>query len=230
MKRERDAARSFARERHRHAGDRQAADGQRRCRRQNAVIQIPDVQVFAVHRRARLRHLRGHRPADSLGLRTHRERDPQIADEGRDDVAAPGAAFPVTLAAAQPDACRIDRFLTERPESLALKGCLAEPHVALRKKRFQTVVGGPGEEHPSKDLEALIRRERGADGGTPQKSVAGLDDVVHGLFEAANGRHTGSGLGQIDGGKTLQARAKFPSEGLAHGVDRGFIPRERGGR
>ena len=52
--RHRDAARALAPERHRHAGDGQRADGERRRRRQDAPREIADVQILAVHRRTRL--------------------------------------------------------------------------------------------------------------------------------------------------------------------------------
>ena len=94
-------------------------------------VEVADVQVLAVHRRARLRHLRGQHHAHGLRLRAHRERHAEIADERRDDVAAPAAIRPVRLAAAQPDPGGVDRFLPERSESLALERRVAVPDLPL---------------------------------------------------------------------------------------------------
>ena len=221
--RERDTARSVARECHRHPGNRQGADGQRRRGGKDAVVEIADVKVLSVHRRSRLRHLRGERPADGFGLRTHRDRQAQIADQRRNDVSAPRPIHSEQFAAAQPDPCGINRFLTERSESLALKGGLAVADLAVGEQGLQPIVGGAGQHHASKDLEAFVGRQRRADSGSPQESVAGLDDVINRLFEAPPGCDTRRGLGEIDGSQSMQPRAELAGEGLTQRLDGRFI-------
>ena len=64
--------------------ERQRSDRQRSRRRQHAPRHIADVQVAAVHRRARLAHLRIQHHADGLGVRPHGERDANIANQPLD--------------------------------------------------------------------------------------------------------------------------------------------------
>ena len=73
--------------------------------------EVADVQVLPVHRRPGLRHLRRQRHPHRRRFRAHREDEAEIADERRDDVAAPGAGLAVTRAATQTDSGGVDRFL-----------------------------------------------------------------------------------------------------------------------
>ena len=87
------------------------------------------------------------------GLRTHRERDAQVADDRTDDVAAPAAlSIPPRLAAPQPDRGGVDRFLSERAESLALKRHALELHVAAGEELLEPIVHGTRQHHAAQDL------------------------------------------------------------------------------
>ena len=91
--------------------ERGAAEG---ChRRDDAVREVADVEVLAVHRRAGLSHLRVEHHADGLGSVVHRDDGAEVADHRRNDVAA--------LAAAEPDRGGVDRFLSEGAEALSLE-------------------------------------------------------------------------------------------------------------
>ncbi len=85
------APRLLAPERHRHAGHRQRRRRQRRGRRKNAPLEVADVQILAVERRADLAHLRVEHHAHRFGLGPHGQRRAEVADHRRDDVAAPAA-------------------------------------------------------------------------------------------------------------------------------------------
>ena len=99
--------------------------------------------------------------------------------------------------APQPDAGRVDRFLPERPESLALERGVAVPHVAAREKRLEPVVGRARQRHPAQDLAAFVRGERRLDRGAPKKTVTRVDELVDRGGPASLRRHGGSGLGKI---------------------------------
>ena len=66
-------------------------DRERRRRRQDAPLEVADVQVLAVHRRAGLAHLRAEHHAHGLLVVAHRQRHAEVADHRRHDVAVPGA-------------------------------------------------------------------------------------------------------------------------------------------
>ena len=128
---------------------------------------------------------------DGVVVAAHRERDAEVADHGRHHVAGPpavGAA--VGGAALQADAGRVDRFLAERAEALALKGLHAPAHLAAHEELLQPVVDGAGEAHAAQDLLALVARERRGERLALQPAVTGLGDLRPRLFEAADGRHT----------------------------------------
>ena len=107
-----DTATRFAprlRERQPHAGDGQAADRERRRRRQDAPVEVADVQVAAVHRRPGLAHLRVQDHPHGLRLRPHRQRRADVADDRRRrrrPASAPSgvAPLPVRGAAGSPAA------------------------------------------------------------------------------------------------------------------------------
>ena len=86
-----DAAGAVARERHRETGGRQRGDGEGSGGRQDAPREVADVQVLALHGRSGLAHLRREDEAHGLGIGPHREFGPEVSNERRDDVAAPGS-------------------------------------------------------------------------------------------------------------------------------------------
>ena len=89
------------------------------------------MEVFALHRRAGLAHLREEDHADDLRVGSHREHRAEIPDERGHDVALPGAvAAAILLAATEPDPGRVDRLLAERAESLSLEWRAAVAHFA----------------------------------------------------------------------------------------------------
>jgi hypothetical protein len=174
-----DAARSFAREGHGHAGNRQRRDRERRRRRQDAPVEITRVQVFAVERCSGLPHLGAEHHPDGLRLASHGEHRAQVPDHRRDHVAVPPVVVSaVCLAAAQPYAGRIHGFLSERSKSLALKRHPAVSHLAIREKRLQPVVGRPRQDHPAQHLDPFLARQRRFDGGAPQESVTVVEDLT----------------------------------------------------
>src|SRR4029079_9812498 len=91
-------------------------------RRQYAPAEIADVEVLAFERRAGFAHLRVQDHLDGIALGPHRKSHAEIANHWTDDVAGPAPIRrAVCRAPAQADAGGIDRFLSERPEPLALK-------------------------------------------------------------------------------------------------------------
>ena len=96
--RQRDAARAFAPEAQREAGDAQRSDCQRRGRRQHAPRPIAGVEVLAEHRRTGLAHLRAEHLTDGFFVVPHRQRDAEIANDRREDVAVPRAVRPSEIA------------------------------------------------------------------------------------------------------------------------------------
>ena len=131
--RKRDTPRGLPRERHRHAGDSQRGDRQRRGRRKNAPVEIPDVQILAVERRAGLGHLGVQRHPHGVGLMAHGEGDAQIANHRSDHVAVPASVgSAIAVAAPQPDSRCVDGFLAERTKPFALKCRRAVPYLAAR--------------------------------------------------------------------------------------------------
>ncbi len=123
-------------------------------------------------------HLRRQDHADGFGRRPHRQRRAKIADDRRDDVAAPRVAVAELVAAPEPDARGVDGLLTERSESLALERRVTVANFAAGEERLQPVVGGARQDHAAQDLAALVGRQRGAERGAAEESVAGLDELV----------------------------------------------------
>ena len=62
------------------------------------------------------------------------------------------------VAAAQPDGGGVDRFLTERPESLALERHALIRDLAAREELLQAVVDGARQHHAAQDLAPFVRR------------------------------------------------------------------------
>ena len=216
---DRHPPRALALKRQGHSGERQRADGERRGRRQDAVAEIADVQILAVHRRARLGHLRRQHHAHRLGRRAHRQRRAEVADDRRDDVAGPAGGRPVLFATPQPDSRGVDRLLSQRAESLALKGRVPEPHFPAREERFQAIVGGTREEHAAQDLAPLTCVQRRLDRRPPQEAVTGVADLLDCLRKALTGddaRGRVAKAGRQEVGETLFERR---GEGNAEIVD-----------
>src|SRR4029450_5168161 len=92
--------------------------------------------------------------------RRHRQLEAEIANDGRDDVAAPAVRRLVRVAAPQADPRRVDRFLPERAETLALERGVLVADLAAGEERLQPVVSRAGEDHPAQNLEAFLRRQR----------------------------------------------------------------------
>jgi hypothetical protein len=168
--RHRDTPRAVAPERHRHAGQSQRRNRQRRGWQEDAPVEIAVAEVLALGRHAGLGHLRVEDHANGRRLGPHRERRPEVANHRGDDVALPHLSLGCRLrapcvavgravvrrAAAQPHGGAIDRFLPERSKTLALKRVGAEPHLAAEKERLEAVVGGAREDHAAEDLEAFL--------------------------------------------------------------------------
>ena len=177
-------------ERQRHARHRERSDGQRRGRRQHAPLEVAGVQVLAAHRRAGLAHLRAQDHRHGVVVAAHRQRDPEIADHRRDDVAGPGAVGAAeSRAALQPDAGGVDRLLAKRAEALALERLHAPAHFPAGEELLEPVVDGARQAHPAQDLLALVVGERRGDRFTLQPAVARVEHLRPRLFEAANRRH-----------------------------------------
>ncbi len=194
--RQRDASVALLCERHREPRDGERAGREGRRRRQDARLEVAEMQILAVHRRTRLRHLRREHHPHRLAVALHRERGAQIANQRRDDVAAPAARGSIRLPAAQPDAGGVDRLLPERTESLPLKRRLSVPHFAAEEERLQAIVRCARERHASEDLEPLVPRQRSLDGDAAQKTVAGVDQFFNRLRPPRSGVHPRRRLGQ----------------------------------
>ena len=180
------------------------------------------MEVLAAHRRPGLAHLGAQDHRHGVVVAAHRERDPEIANHRRDDVAGPrsvGAA--VALATLQADAGGVDRLLPERTEALALERLHAPAHVAAGEELLEAVVDGAGEAHAAQDLLALVGGERRGDGLTLQPAVAGVEHLGPRLLQSADGRHSGRGLVEplVSGHGVIQAAGELPPEGRAQRVE-----------
>ncbi len=228
--RQHDAPGAIARERHGEAGGGQRGGRERRGRRQDAPLEITDVQILAVERRAGLAHLGVQHHAHRRRLRPHGERHPEIADDRSDDVADPTVGAAIGRAAAQADGCRVDGFLSQRTEAFALKRRVAVADLAAREKRFQAVVGGARQHHAAQNLAALVRCQRRFDRRSAEEAVARVQEFRERLLEADVSGRARRGVRQIrrhavrpqplgelapqrgtkrvDGGLALQGRAR----------------------
>ena len=123
-------------------------------------VEVADVQVLAVHRRPGLAHLRREHHAHRL-RRRGASRAPTPRSRMSGAITSPLPAVrrrDSAVAAAQPDGRRVDRFLAERAEALALKRRVAVPHFAAREERLQPVVGRARQRHAAQNLAALVAR------------------------------------------------------------------------
>ena len=111
---------TLAGERQGHAGQRHRPDRERRGCRQHTPVGIADVQVLPAHRRIGLGHLGGENQPHGFRIGMHRQRDADIANHRRNDVAAPssiGSAPAGTTAQTQDGA--VDRLLAKRSEAFS---------------------------------------------------------------------------------------------------------------
>ena len=174
----------LAREGEAHARHREAADRQRRGRRDDAPVEVADVKIAPVHGRASLPHLRAQHHSHRRRLGPHRDRRAQIADDRPDHVTGPRAVFPPLGTATKPNGRRVDRFLTERSESLALKRRRSVAHFRTGEKGLEAIVDGAREHHATQDLAPFVRRQARGDRFTTEKPVAGRKHGVHALAKA----------------------------------------------
>ena len=150
------------------------------------------MQIFPVHRWAGLPPLRREDATDPFRVLTHRDRHAEIADEGRDDVASPLVAVEITVAAAEADGRTVNRLLTERTEPFALEHRFAVSHLAVGEERLQPIVGGPGDEHATKDFDTrLTETEPASDKRDDfiEKSTAYVDVICEEELLDAGLRH-----------------------------------------
>src|SRR3990172_6219805 len=75
------------------------------------------------------------------------------------------------LTAPKPDRSRVDRFLTERAEALALKAARTPADISSGEERLEAIVDRAREDHPPQDFSSFVRREGGCDGFANQESV-----------------------------------------------------------
>ena len=224
------AVRSLAREGHRDAGDGEAGDPERSGRGQDPPLEVADVEVPAVHGRPRLAHLRAQHHARGLRSVAHGEHGPEVADERRDDVAAPGpVGSAVRRAAAQPQGRAVDRLLAQRPEPLALEPDAAVLHVAAHEQRLEAVVQRAREHHPAQQLAPFGVGERGRDGLAPQEAVRRLQQVGGRAGQALAGGHAGRRLPQA-ADRAREAAAQRVAHGRAQALDGGGVTVRGGAR
>ena len=225
-----DPARAVAGERHRHARDRERGDREWRRGRQDSRAEVADVEILALHRRPGFSHLRGKRLPHRLGVRPHRERRAEVADERRDDVAAPRPVpLAIRLAAAQPNGRRVDRLLAEGPEPLPLERCASVPDFAAREERLQPVVGRAREDHAAQDLDALLARERRFDRLAAQETVAGLEQLRLGLLHPHFDAHPGDRVPERLGGKVIDGAEQRLGHRAPQRFDGGLVAAGVGG-
>ena len=192
--------RPVARERHRHARDGQRRD--RRAARPAGRIpqdEVADVKVLAVHRRAGLAHLRGQdQRARTRGVRAHRESRAEVADQRRDDVAAPRAVRAAVGRRRAAGGSRRRRSPPGRASGIPSPGTArsAVAHLAAREERLQAVVGRAGQDHAAQDLEPLVAGQRRRDRLAAQEPVARLEQLFARLIETLRDRDAGRGVGQ----------------------------------
>ena len=134
--------------------------------------------------------------ADRFFVVTHRERHAEIANHRRQHIAAPGAvALAIAGAAMQADRARVDRFLPERAEALALKRHLAPAHFPAHEELLEAVVDAARQAHALQDLAPFGLGERGLDRGTPQETVARINQLGTRLLEPLDGGCARRGFG-----------------------------------
>ncbi len=127
----------------------------------------------------------------------------------------------MTFAALEADTAGVDRFLAERAEALALERLHPPAHFPAGEELLQTVVHGASQAHPAQDLFALVGGERGGDGLAMEPAVAGIEHLGPGLFEAADGRHTGRGLVEPlgPGHGVIEAAGELAAERRTQGLE-----------
>ena len=156
---------------------------------------------------------------DGFGRRPHRQRRAKVADDRRDDVAAPGVAVAELVAAPETDASGVDRLLTETPESLALERRVTVANLAAGEERLQTIVGRAGQDHAAQDLSTLVGRQRRAERGAAEESVAGLHELLDRTLVALGRLDSGRRLDALGRREVLQSRAECGFEGGSKRVE-----------
>ena len=121
------------------------------------------------------------------------------------------SAVRVLLATPQPDPRGVDRLLSQRAESLALKGRFTEPHLPAHEERLQAVVGGAREEHAAQDLAPLVGRQRRLDRRPPQEAVTGVADLLDCLRKALAGDDARGRVAEA-GGRSCERRCSSAAE------------------
>ena len=209
-----------------HAGDVQGGNGERRGRRQNAAVEIADMQVTAPHGRQILGHLGGEHPPHHVGIRAHGEGGAEVADHRCDHVALPAAVVAAPhLAPPQPQRRGIDRLLAEGAESFALEGTVAPAHVRAEEKLLEAVVDRAGDDHAGEHLAAFVDGDRRGDGLAAEKTVGIVDQLLEGLVQPGPCWHSGGGFERIGHFDLFQPGKQAAPEKGAHHLDFGF---ERG--
>ena len=140
------------------------------------------------------------------------------------------SAVRVLLATPQPDPRGVDRLLSQRAESLALKGRFTEPHLTAHEERLQPVVGGAREEHAAQDLAPLVGRQGRVDRRPPQETVTGVADLLDGLRKAPAGDDARGRVAEAGGKELREAPFERRREGTAKIVDGLGVEPPIGGR
>ena len=195
--RQRNSSALLAREGHGHPGYVQRSDCQRSRSRQHAIVEIADVQVLSVHRRASSCPSAPTAPCEPsphpVAWRALRRGRESSARRHR----PPPAVSAERIAAPQADPGGVDRFLPERAKALPLKCGVTVSHLAAGEECLEPVVGRAGEDHAAQDLATFVRREAGANLRTPEEPVAGVEEFVHGSASPLAGADAGRGFSEI---------------------------------
>ena len=192
---------------------------ERRRRRQDAPLPVADVQVLSVHRRPCLAHLRIQHHADRRRLRRIASATPRSRMIGpTTSPRQPRSSIAPAVAAPQPNGGGIDRFLSERAESLALEAERLELHVAAGEQLLEPIVDGTRQHHAAEDLAPFFRRERRGDGCPRQKAVHVLEQFLAGGLQARLCRHAGRRLRDLCGREPRHPLAQARGETAARTV------------
>ena len=130
----------------------------------------------------------------------HRQGHAKVTDHRTDHVTLPYAVESAKRgAAAQTDSGCVDRFLSKRSESLALKRHSPIPDVAAGEERLEAIVGGAREDHPAQDLESFLAGDRGDDRLAAEEPVAVVEDRTSRLLKPACRGHARRRLTEAHG-------------------------------
>src|SRR5688572_32943101 len=119
------------------------------------------MQIAAVHRRTGLAHLRREDLTHSGCIPAHGEGRAKVANQRRHNVAGPSTlSSPELRPAAETQRRGVNRFLSERSESLALERRAAVFDFAAGEELLQAVIHGTSQDHPAQHFETLVVTER----------------------------------------------------------------------